>query len=256
MTHQDNFSLKGKTAIITGSGKGIGKAIALAFAEAGANVVCVARTQADIDAVAEQASQYGVKSLAVVCDVMDESALNALVVQTLEVMGQVDILVNNAGGARPGPAMSVSGEQLTRDFEFNVTTAFNLCRIVAPHLQAQSGSIVNITSAAARYSQKNFSSYGTSKAALDHLTHLLAAEFAPTIRVNAISPGAIMTEALEQFLDEASTQAVIERTPMKAMGKPEDIANAAVFLASPAARWITGKTLEVDGGAESTPWPF
>ncbi|WP_062268233.1 SDR family NAD(P)-dependent oxidoreductase [Endozoicomonas arenosclerae] len=256
MTHQDYFSLKGKTAIITGSGKGIGKAIALAFAEAGANVVCAARTQADIEAVAEQARGYGVKSLAVACDVMDESALNAMVVQALEVMGQIDILVNNAGGARPGPAMSVTGEQLTRDYEFNVTTVFNLSRIVAPHIESQKGSIINISSAASRYSQKNFSSYGTAKAAINQLTRLLAAEFAPGIRVNAIAPGAIMTEALGQFLDEASAQAVIENTPMNAMGQPEDIAHAAVFLASPASRWITGKVLEVDGGAESSPWPF
>lgn len=256
MQELNTFSLQGKTAIVTGAGKGIGQSIALTFARAGANIVCVARTQADLDAVAQMAEEYGVKAKGISCDVKDESSLQAMVRDVLETFGRIDILVNNAGGARPGPALSVTSEQLNQDFDFNVTAAFNLSRLVVPHMDQNGGNIINISSAASRYSQKNFSSYGTAKAALNQLTRLLAAEFSPSVRVNAIAPGAIMTEALEQFIDDASRQMMIDNTPMRSMGKPEDIANAALFLASPAARWITGKILEVDGGAESSPWPF
>ena len=257
MTIQDRFSLTGQTAIITGAGRGIGRAIALAFAESGANVVCAARTQDAVDQVAEQARSFGVGALGVSCDVTDEAALQHLVSMTLETFGEIGIIVNNAGGALPGSALNVPGEQLTKDYEFNVTSTYNLCRIAVPHmLEGEGGSVISISSAASRYSQKYFSSYGTAKAALNQLTRLLAAELAPTVRVNAISPGTIMTDALNQFLDDNSRQKMKDMTPMQSLGEPEDIANAAVYLASPAARWVTGKILEVDGGAESTTWPF
>ena len=257
MALQDRFSLAGQTAIITGGGKGIGRAIALAFADAGANVVCAARTQSDVDLVAEQARSLGVEAIGVCCDVSDESSLQKLVSTALEAFGKISIVVNNAGGALPGGALNVPGDQFTEDYAFNVTSAYNLCRIAVPHmLDGEGGSVINISSAASRYSQKYFSSYGSAKAALNQLTRLLAAEFAPTVRVNAISPGTIMTDALNQFLDDSSRQKMIDMTPIQSLGEPEDIANAALFLASPAARWMTGKILEVDGGAESTTWPF
>ena len=251
------FQLKDQVAIITGAGKGIGRAIALAFAEAGANVVCAARTEADIEQTAEQARAFGVQALAVKTNSKSERQLNQLVEQALDTFGKINILVNNAGGALPNDALTTSAEQFNADYHFNVTSPFILTQLCVPHMKkAGSGNIINITSAAARYTQPGFTSYGTCKAALTHLTRLMAADFAPDVRVNGIAPGSIFTDSLAQFLDEAGQKKMTELTPMKSLGKPEDIASAALYLASPAARWVTGKIIEVDGGAEVTTWPY
>ena len=253
----DQFRLTGQVAIITGAGKGIGKAIALAFAEAGANVVCAARTEADIQSTVTEARALGVNALAVATNTKSEKQLAHLVATTVNEFGQINILVNNAGGAMPNNPMQTTAEQFNSDYHFNVTSPFILSQLCMPYLKtAQNGNIINITSAAGRYSQKSFSSYGSAKAALNQLTRLLAADFAPEVRVNGIAPGTIITEALAQFLDEASTNRMIQLTPMQSLGHTDDIAAAALYLASPAAKWVTGKVLEVDGGAEATTWPF
>ena len=176
---------------------------------------------------------------------------------TLEHFGRITLLVNNAGGAAPNDPLHTSSRDFDDVLHFNVTVAFALSAKCAPHMQkAGGGAIVNISSSASRYSQKHFSAYGTAKAALNQMTRLLAADFAPHIRVNAIAPGAILTDALAPYLDEAATAKMIGLTPLHSMGMPADIAAAALYLASPAARWITGKILEVDGGAESSTWPY
>jgi 7-alpha-hydroxysteroid dehydrogenase len=250
------FSLDNKVAIVTGAGKGIGRAIAIAFAEAGATVVLAARTEADLLATETACQHFGAKTLVIPTNTKSERQLKALVDTTLKTFGRIDILVNNAGGALPNDALNTSLEQFNNDYHFNVASPFYLATLCMPALKEHKGNIINITSAAARYSQKGFSSYGTTKAALTHLTRLLAADFAPDVRVNGIAPGTIVTDALSQFLDDAGTAKMIELTPLKALGKPEDIAAAALFLASNAAKWITGKIIEVDGGAENTTWPF
>jgi 7-alpha-hydroxysteroid dehydrogenase len=252
----DKFKLNGKVAIVTGSGKGIGQGIGLTFAEAGANVVFTARTENDIQANVERAKAFGVDAIAVPCDVRDEGQLQALADKTVETFGKIDIVVNNAGGAPPNPIPTTTSDEFNDAFHFNVTPAFNFTRICLPHLKESKGCVVNISSAVGRIVQPNFAAYGTAKAALIHMTKLMASELAPYVRVNAIAPGAIWTDALRNFLDEASLQKMCDLTPMKKLGEVEDITLAALYLASPAARWVTGKVLEVDGGMETTNMPF
>ena len=257
MSLLDRFTLKDQVAIVTGAGRGIGRAIALAYAEAGAKVVCASRTRSEVDAVAAGVCALGGEAVGVACDVTDEAQLDALVAATLENFGRITLLVNNAGGSGPNDPLKTSSRAFESVYRFNVTTAFALTRLCAPHMQrAGGGAVINISSSAARYSQKNFTAYGSAKAALNQMTRLLAADFAPDIRVNAIAPGAIFTSALAPFLDEEATARMLAMTPMKTMGMPEDIAAAALYLASPASRWVTGKILEVDGGAESSTWPY
>jgi 7-alpha-hydroxysteroid dehydrogenase len=246
------FSLQGKVAIVTGGGKGIGRAIGLAFAEAGASVVFAARTQTDLDAVVAQAKQFDGEALGVNCDVLEDEQLQQLVDTTIQQFGRLDILVNNAGGTMPKPMEKISANAYRRALDFNLTSAFLLSQYALPHLRANKGNIINIASAAGRLVQPLFTSYGTAKAALIHLTKMMAAELAPDVRVNVISPGSIMTEALEAFIDEDNREKMRKLTPMQQLGKPEDIAMAALYLASPAARWVTGKDLQVDGGTENT----
>lgn len=253
----DRFRLDGKVALVTGSGRGIGRGCALAFAEVGANVVCSARTQEQIDDTAAHVEKLGGEALAVTCDVTDPAQLDALVDRTVERFGRIDVLVNNAGGSPPSPALDTSDAMFEQAFHFNVTTAFSLSRRVVPKmLEHDGGSIVNISSAAGRLPQKAFSAYGTAKAALSFLTKQLGQEFAPRVRVNALAVGAVATSALLPFLDDSTREQMEALTPMRRLAEVDDIALAALYLATPAASYVTGKVLEVDGGIEKTNWPF
>lgn len=251
----EKFRLDGKVAIVTGSGRGIGQCIGLTFAEAGAKVVFAARTEADLTANVEKASKLGAQALAVKCDVMDDAQLEALAAKAVEAFGQIDIIVNNAGGSGPNEIARTKRSHLMRSFDFNVAAAFSFTRICLPYLKKTNGCVINISSAAGRLVQRNFTVYGTAKAALDQLTRLMAADLAPEIRVNAIAPGSTMTDALKGFLDSELRQKMCQLTPLKMLGEPEDIAIAALYLASPASRWVTGKILEVDGGMETSNMP-
>jgi 7-alpha-hydroxysteroid dehydrogenase len=251
----DRFRLDDRVAVVTGAGRGIGAGIALAYAEAGAHVVCAARTRAEIEAVAAEVRAFGRRALAVECDVLQRAQLEGLVEKTLAEFGRVDVLVNNAGGAPPRPALRTSEKMFEDALRFNVTSAFLLSRLALPHLLERGGAIVNVSSAAGRLVQPGFVAYGTAKAALSFMTRQLAAEFAPRVRVNAIAVGAVETSALAPFLSEEVRAKLSERTPMGRIGRVEDVALAALYLASPAAAWVTGKVLEVDGGTETTNWP-
>jgi 7-alpha-hydroxysteroid dehydrogenase len=252
----DHFRLDNQVAIVTGGGRGIGRAIALTYAEAGADVVCAARTLADVEAVAAEIRTLGRRAIAVSCDVTDLEQLKTVVDAAIDAFGRITHLVNNAGGSGPNDPLKMSADKFEGVFRFNVSSAYELTRLCVPHMRAAgAGNIVNITSGAARYAQPYFSAYGTAKAALSQMTRLLAQDFAPAIRVNAIAPGPIMTDALNRALPENMREGMIRNTPMKCLGTVEDIAAAALYLASPASRWVTGKILEVDGGAESSVWP-
>jgi 7-alpha-hydroxysteroid dehydrogenase len=223
----------------------------------GANVVCAARTPEQIEDTAMKARALGSDALAVPCDVTERSQLENLVARAIERFGRIDVLVNNAGGTPPKPALRTSEEMFNKAFQFNVTTAFLMTRMVVPHmLEKDGGAVVNISSAAGRLAQPGFAAYGTAKAALSSLTRLLGQEFAPRVRVNAIAVGSIETTALTPFLDEDTRHQMEELTPMKRLGQVDDIALAALYLASPASSWVTGKIFEIDGGTEATNWPF
>ncbi|MFZ8885445.1 MAG: glucose 1-dehydrogenase [Steroidobacteraceae bacterium] len=252
-----HFRLDGKVALVTGAGRGIGRAIALSLAAAGADVGLVARTATDLEAVAEEASRLGRRAAVLPCDLADRDALEGLVPRCVESLGRLDVLVNNAGGAGPNDPLRTTPAQFMQALEWNILPAYALTRAAVPHLRTVgTGSVINITSAAARYAQRSFSSYGTAKAALTQLTRLLAQDFAPAIRVNAIAPGPVVTDALAKFLTPEVTRAMESRTPLARLGTVEDIAAAALYLASPASSWMTGKVLELDGGAEATVWPL
>ncbi|NDF87077.1 MAG: SDR family oxidoreductase, partial [Gammaproteobacteria bacterium] len=190
-------------------------------------------------------------------DVGRTADLESLVPRCTEELGRLDVLVNNAGGAGPNDPLRTTPEQFLKALEWNVLPAFALTRLAVPAMRATGGgSVINITSAAARYAQRSFSSYGTAKAALTQLTRLLAQDFAPHIRVNAIAPGPVVTEALGKYLTPEVREAMEKRTPLARLGTVDDIAAAALYLATPASSWMTGKTLELDGGAEATVWPL
>ncbi len=248
----DNFKLDGKVAIVTGAGKGIGAAIAKAFAEAGADVVIGARTVADLESVAAKITSMGRRALVVQTDVLDFSQLQNLADRTMAEFGRIDILVNNAGGFPPKPVSKTTAREFEAAFRFNVTTAFELSRICAPLMVESTGggAILNISSIAGHIPTPCFSAYGTAKAALSMLTQELAQEFAPKVRVNAIAVGSTKTDALNTVLTPEIEQTMVELTPMARLGEVEDIALGALYLCTPAASYVTGEILGVNGGME------
>ncbi|MCL4104456.1 UNVERIFIED_CONTAM: hypothetical protein GTU68_047418 [Idotea baltica] len=252
MSVLNRFALTDKVAIITGAGKGIGAEIARVFASAGADVVLAARTESDLKAVAAEVEALGRRALTVVTDVMEFDQLQTLADHTIAEFGRIDILVNNAGGAPPKPMSHSSAKEFEAAFRFNVSTAFELSRICVPLMvdTAGEGAIVNISSVAGQYPAPCFASYGTAKAGLSFLTKELAAEYAPKIRVNAIAVGSTKTDALNSILNEEIEQTMVDLTPMARLGEVEDIAMGALYLCSPAASYVTGDVLGVNGGLE------
>lgn len=248
----DNFAVTDKVAIVTGGGQGIGRSIAIALAEAGADVVIASRTVTDLEEVAARVEETGRRAHAVRVDVMETDQLEHLVAETLRVFGRLDILINNAGGTAPRPAMMTSERFFHSAVHFNAIAPFLLTKFAAQAMMdtAGGGSVVNISSRAADMVLTSFVAYGVGKAALTHMTKNLAAEFAPAVRINAIGTGAIDTRALATVMEDDQMRAdYLDRTPMARPGTPEDIACAALYLASPASSWVTGTILNVDGGS-------
>lgn len=247
----DSFRLDDRVAVVTGAGRGLGAAIAVAFAEAGADVLVAARTRTQLETVAEQIRAAGRRALVVTADLADPAAAADLAGQAVAEFGRLDIVVNNVGGTMPAPLLTTSVADLQGAFTFNVLTAHALTVAAAPLMVTHSGGgvVINISSTLGRLAGRGYAAYGTAKAALAHYTRLAALDLCPRIRVNAIAPGSIRTSALEMVAADDALRTTLEQaTPLHRLGDPVDIAAAAVYLASPAGSFLTGKMLEVDGG--------
>jgi 7-alpha-hydroxysteroid dehydrogenase len=245
----DRFRIDDKVALVTGAGRGIGRATALALAENGADIALAARSADQLEAVAEEIRKLGRRALVVPCNAARTENLEAFAERAFDEFGRIDILINNVGGSMPKPFLETSEEDFSGAFHFNVTTAFALCKAAVPHMLEAGGSIVNISSSIGQMTGKGFTAYGTAKAAMSHFTKLLAEDLAPKIRVNAIAVGSTATSALETVLtNEVVHDAMVESTPLKRLGEPEDMALGALYLASPASAYVTGTVLEIHGG--------
>jgi 7-alpha-hydroxysteroid dehydrogenase len=249
----DQFMLTDRVAIVTGAGRGIGAAVARTFAAAGADVVIASRTKDQLDEVAADVRAAGRRAVVVPCDVSETANLQELVDLAMAELGRIDVVVNNAGGTSPRPFLDTSERMFERAFHFNVTTAFALSKLAVPHMLAgDGGSIVNIGSAIGRLRDRGFVAYGTAKAAMAHMTRLMAADLAPRVRANAIAVGSVATSALETVLENDDIRnEMVEKTPLRRLGQPDDIALGALWLASPAGSFVTGKVIEIDGGLEA-----
>lgn len=241
--------LKGKTALITGAGRGIGREIALKMASQGASVIIADIDEKTMEAVKEEASDLGVKSMAVKMDISDSNSVAAAVGKVLGEFGSIDILVNNAAIFREAPFLEMTPEQWQQTVDINITGMFNVTRALAPVMAENgSGSIISIASVDAFQGCRNYSHYAMTKAGVVGLSRTLAQELGPkSIRVNAIAPGIMLTEMTRDRV-EANKDAYLARVPIGRIGVPEDIANAALFLASEMSSYITGQVLHVNGG--------
>lgn len=249
MAIESAFRLDGDVAIVTGAAGGIGRGIAETFAQAGAAVVVTDLKKDGADAVAEGIVASGGRAIALECNVTDEAQRQAAIDAALQAFGKITLLANNAGGGGPKP-FDMPMSDFEWAFQLNVFAMFRFMQMVAPHMeQAGGGAILNISSMAGENKNSRMASYGSSKAAVNHLTRNVAFDLGPKgIRVNAIAPGAIKTDALAKVLTPQIETAMLKHTPLGRLGQPQDIANAALFLCSPAASWISGQILTVSGG--------
>lgn len=249
------FDLTGRVAIVTGSSRGIGRAIAERLAEHGARVVVSSRTLADCQSVADaiDAANGAGRALAIEANISSKEGLRRLVERTRESFGRIDILVCNAAtNVHFGPMSGLDDGQFRKIFENNVLSSHWLIQMVAPEMIARrDGAIIVVSSVAGLFGSSLIGAYGVSKAADFQLARNLATELGPhNVRVNCIAPGLVRTQFARTLWENPEiARAAQAHTPLRRLGEPDDVAGAAVFLSAPAARFVTGQIIVVDGGA-------
>jgi len=241
--------LKGKKAIVTGASKGIGHAVAQAFLRQGATVYAISRTQGDWSSLIAAAAEGSSEVIFKAADVGDEAAITTVVKEIIKESGGLDIVVNNAGITRDGLIARMPAEAWNEVLRVNLASAFYVCKAVSMHLLGRrGGSIINMSSVVGQHGNAGQTNYAASKAGLIGFTQSLAQELAPRgVRVNAICPGLIGTEMTEKLTEEQKS-ALFARIPMARMGKVEEIASVALWLASDLSTYVTGQAITVDGG--------
>lgn len=249
MAATDRFRLDGQVTLVTGAAAGIGRGIARLFAQAGSAVVVTDLKKEGAEAVAQELKSAGGQAIGLACNVTKEEDLVAAVDAAVTAFGKLSVLVNNAGGGGPKP-FDMPMSDFEWAYQLNVFSLFRLTQLAAPHMAAAGGgAVLNISSMAGENKNVRMASYGSSKAAVNHLTRNIAFDLGPMgIRVNCIAPGAIKTDALATVLTPEIEKAMLKHTPLGRLGEAEDIANAALFLCSPASRWVSGQVLTVSGG--------
>ncbi|NIQ39898.1 MAG: glucose 1-dehydrogenase [Proteobacteria bacterium] len=248
---ETHYGLDGKVAIVTGGGKGIGRAIALGLSSAGTKMVIASRTQTELESVAQEIRKEGGEAFPLVTDITDNQQLQRLVDTTMDKFKRIDILVNNAARSFLKPLMDLREDGWDKIFNTNCKAPFLLGRAVATHMMDQGGGrIINITTVGAERVGMGMGAYHASKAALKMLTMSMAAEWAPfNINVNAVGPGFVRTEFSKPVwsIPEIEEQ-IAKRVPRGRIAEPEEVVGAVLFLASDASDFITGQTIYVDGG--------
>ena len=245
------LELNGKVAVVVGGTSGIGRAIALGFAEAGADVVPTSRRAEQVEAVAREIEERGRRSLRVTSDVANRDSLEHVLSETVGAFGQVDILVNSAGTTKRAPTLTFLEDDWNNIIDTNLTGTLRACQVFGRHmLERGSGSIINIASLSTFVALNEVAAYSASKAAVGSLTKSLAIEWSSRgVRVNANPPGGFRTALNQKLLDETERgREFLVRTPMKRFGNVEELAGAAIFLASDAASFVSGEIIAVDGG--------
>lgn len=246
------ISVTNKTAVVIGGTSGIGRAIALAFADDGADVVATSRDEDAVRTTAEELRARGAETVAVTCDVRKMSDIEQLYERVSSEMDEIDVLVNSAGSVAKAPITEMDAEEWERDIDTNLTGVFRACQVFGREMNT--GSIINISSMSAGQAREQRPAYCAAKSGVNGLTRAGAADLGPEVRVNAIEPGFVKTPLSGDAFEEGTdlrTQ-IDERTPLECVAQPDEIAGAAVYLASDAASFMTGETLKIDGGYDNS----
>ena len=244
-------SLAGSVALVTGAGKGLGRAIALGLARAGADVALVARTRSDLEAAAGEVQALGRRALVAPADATRSDQVDAAVAQTIATLGRIDVLVHAAGGSLRKPSVDITDDEWDRVIEANLSSTFKVCRAVGRHmLERGRGSIINIASTAGVRGRAGNAPYSAAKAGVINLSRALAMEWAGrNVRVNVLAPGRFLTPLTQAEMEVPEKYAAfVRQVPLGRIGRPEELQDIAVWLASDASSYVTGSTITLDGG--------
>lgn len=255
MTPTHLLDLNDKTALVTGGANGIGRACSRILAAHGARIVIADLKTDDAEDLASEIEADGGEALAVRCDVTSDEDRVQVVDEAVSVFGDLHILVNNVGGGGAGRESpeDISVDDFASVFELNVFSAWRLAQLCAPHMRESGyGSIINMTSMSSVNKDPAISAYASSKAAINHMTANLAYDYGPEIRINAVGPGAVRTDALESVLTPEVEEKMLAGTPLGRLGETEDIAGAVLYFAAPISSWVSGQVLFVNGGGVQT----